>query len=123
MVKQCADLDRLFQALADPSRRAIVERLCDRPLSVSELAEPFAMSLPAIMQHIAVLEAAGIVATEKIGRVRTCHVETDVMRAAEAWLAERRTYWERSFDRLETVLAEPEAPNPEKSTAKRRRKS
>ena len=103
-------LDRVFQALTDATRRDMVERLIQGPASVSELARPLAMSLPAVMQHLQVLEACGLVRTEKIGRVRTCHVEPAGLRQAETWLAGQRTAWERDLDRLGEVLAEPEAP-------------
>lgn len=104
MVKQV--LDQVFHALADPSRRSIVDRLCDGPASVSELARPLPMSLAAVVQHVQVLEAAGLVATEKVGRVRTCRVEPLALRSAEVWIHERRTEWERRLDRLGEVLAE-----------------
>ncbi len=90
-----AHLDRLFQALADPTRRGIVERLSCGPASVRELAEPFSMSLPAVVQHLQVLEASGLVRSEKTGRVRTCRIEPAALRAAEAWFAERRASRER----------------------------
>ena len=93
-------LDRVFQALADPTRRDIVERLTRGPASVSALAEPLAMSLPAVMQHLQVLETCGLVRSEKVGRVRTCHVEPPALRAAEDWLARQRTAWETRLDRL-----------------------
>ncbi|MER5427269.1 ArsR/SmtB family transcription factor [Streptosporangium roseum] len=97
-------LDRVFQALADETRRAMVQRLIRGPVSVSELARPLEMSLPAVMQHIQVLEACGLVRSEKIGRVRTCRIEPDVLRTAEDWLAEQRTSWERRLDRLGDYL-------------------
>jgi DNA-binding transcriptional ArsR family regulator len=106
-------LDQAFQALADPTRRAVVERLCDGPASVSELAKPFAMTLAAVVQHVQVLEAAGLVTTQKIGRVRTVQVDPAGLRAAEAWLAARRTRVESQLDRLAAVLAEH---TPEPST-------
>jgi DNA-binding transcriptional ArsR family regulator len=113
MLDQRAPLDRVFQALADPTRMLMVERLCRGPVSVSELAQPLAMSLSAVMQHLDVLEACGLVRSEKVGRVRTCHVETTALRTAERWIAERRTTWERRFDRLGEYLAEhPEDPTP-----------
>lgn len=108
MLKHDAELDRVFQALADPTRRAILERLISGPASVSQLAEPLPMSLPAVVQHLQVLEGSGLVSSEKVGRVRTCRVEPGVLRAAEAWLAERRTVWEGRLDRLGEILAEPE---------------
>ena len=101
-------LDRVFSALADPSRRAIVQRLHRGPASVSELAAPLDMSLPAVMQHLAVLEASGLVRSEKLGRVRTCRVDPKVFRAAEDWFAARREIWERHLDRLGEVLEEDE---------------
>src|SRR3954451_11376148 len=100
-------LDLVFQALADPTRRQIVERLCRGPASVSQLAQPFQMTLPAVVQHLQVLEASGLVRSEKIGRTRTCHIETSALRTAERWIGERRTTWERRFDRLGDILAEP----------------
>jgi DNA-binding transcriptional ArsR family regulator len=86
VVNRSQELDRVFHAMADPSRRAMVERLVRGPASVSELAEPLAMSLPAVVQHLGVLESAGAVSTEKVGRVRACRLEPDVLRRAEAWL-------------------------------------
>ncbi|WP_377266933.1 ArsR/SmtB family transcription factor [Peterkaempfera sp. SMS 1(5)a] len=106
MLNHEVDFDRVFQALADPTRRDIVERLTRQPASVSELARPLPMSLPAVVQHLQVLEAAGLVRSEKTGRVRTCRIEPDVLRAAEAWLAARRTAWESRLDRLGDYLAE-----------------
>ena len=109
----------MFQALADPSRRAMVERLCSGPASVSELAQPLAMSLPGVVQHLQVLEASGLVRTEKVGRVRTCQIDPTAMRAAEHWIAERRTIWEHRLDRLGDFLAEDDTPS---APTKRRRK-
>jgi DNA-binding transcriptional ArsR family regulator len=106
MLQQAADpLDRVFQALADPTRRAMVERLSGGAASVSELARPFAMSLPAVVQHVQVLEAAGLVSTQKVGRVRVCSVAPDSLRGAEAWMQERRSVWEARLDRLDALLA------------------
>jgi DNA-binding transcriptional ArsR family regulator len=102
-------LDLVFQALADPSRRTMVERLSRGPASVSDLAQPLAMSLPAVMQHLQVLEASGLVRSEKTGRVRTCRIEPKALAGAEGWFAKRRTSWERRFDRLEAFLAEEDA--------------
>lgn len=108
-----ADLDLVFQALADRTRRAIVVRLGDGPASVSELARPFAMSLPAIVQHLQVLENSGLVKSQKIGRVRTCSIVPATVRIAESWLGARRTAGERRLDRLEVLLAaNPETPEP-----------
>ncbi len=99
-----AALDLAFQALADPSRRAMVDRLVQGPATVSELAKPLAMSLPGVMQHLAVLEASGLVISEKIGRTRTCRIEPTVLSQAEQWIAERRALWERRLDRLGAFL-------------------
>ena len=98
------DLDLVFQALADPSRRSMVERLSRGPASVSQLAEPLAMSLPAVVQHLQVLEASGLVRTQKIGRVRSCTLDTSAMSQAERWINDRRTLWERRLDRLGDLL-------------------
>lgn len=106
MFKQDTILDLAFQALADPSRRAMVDRLVQGPASVSELAQPLAMSLPAVMQHLAVLEASGLVRSAKVGRVRTCTIEPEVFNRAEQWIAERRALWERRLDRLGAFLEE-----------------
>jgi DNA-binding transcriptional ArsR family regulator len=99
-------IDRVFHALADPSRRVIVERLSRGPASVSELARPLPMSLPAVVQHLQVLEASGLVRSEKIGRVRTCQIEPTALRPVERWIGERRSSWERGFDRLGEYLTE-----------------
>ena len=93
-------LDATFQALADPTRRALVARLAQGPASVSELAQPFPMSLPAIHQHLAVLEGAGLIASQKAGRVRTCRIEPAALSLAERWLTDRRAEWEARLDRL-----------------------
>ena len=94
------DLDSLLRALADPTRRALVERLSHAPATVGELARPFDMSLAAIMQHLQLLEGAGIVATEKLGRVRTCRLEPGSMDTLAAWIEARRHPSERKLDRL-----------------------
>src|SRR5262245_38522492 len=99
-----ATLDSAFRALADPSRRSIVARLSRGPASVSELAEPLEMSLPAVVQHIGVLAESGLVVSEKVGRVRTCRLEPAPMRAVERWVGERRASWEGQLDRLGEVL-------------------
>lgn len=98
-------LDQIFHALADPTRRGIVERLTRGPASVSELARPLAMSMPAVVQHLQVLEGSGLIRSEKIGRVRTCRIEAATLRGVERWIAERRTMWEQHFDRLDAYLA------------------
>jgi DNA-binding transcriptional ArsR family regulator len=95
---------RIFHALADPTRRAIVERLVRRPAPVKELAQPLAMSLPAVMQHLKVLEEAGVIVTEKVGRVRSCRIEPKALREAEGWLSGQRTEWERHLDQLDDYL-------------------
>jgi len=102
------EIDRVFQALGDATRRAMLERLSDGPMSVSKLAEPFAMSLAAVMQHLQVLEEAGLVKTEKTGRVRSCRVEAAGLRAAEAWLRDRRPEWDRKLDLLGEFLEQTE---------------
>jgi DNA-binding transcriptional ArsR family regulator len=104
MLNQPADLDRLFHALADPARRAIVERLSRGPAPVSELARPLPMSLPAAMQHLGVLEAAGLVRSEKVGRVRTCAIAPEALSHAEQWINARRIEWEHRLDRLGKYL-------------------
>jgi len=113
MLDNPAALDRVFQALADSSRRAIVERLTRGEASVSELAQPLEMSLAAVVQHVQALEACGLIRTRKTGRVRTCEIEPHVLAQAEAWLSQRRTLWERNLDRLGEVLAAQEERDPE----------
>src|ERR1039457_6614773 len=106
MLDQMIDLDRTFQALADKSRRTMVERLTLGPASVSELAEPLAMSLAAVVQHVQVLEACGVVKTEKVGRTRMCRIERGAMTAAAQWMTHRRRGWEARLDRLGDVMNE-----------------
>lgn len=108
MLNQETRLDLVFQALAVPARRAMMERLSRGPTSVSELAEPLSISLPAVVQHLQVLEASGLVRSEKAGRVRTYQVEPAALRKAEDWIALRRTNWERCLDRLAKHLGEAE---------------
>ncbi len=98
-------LDTAFQALADPARRAMLVRLAKGPASVSELARPLPMSLPAVMQHLKALEDSGLVSTVKKGRVRTARLDGDGLGAAERWLTDRRAEWEAHADRLEGFLA------------------
>ncbi|MBV8666896.1 MAG: winged helix-turn-helix transcriptional regulator [Burkholderiaceae bacterium] len=100
------NLDRVFHALSDPTRRAIVERLTHGEAAVSQLAEPLAMSLPAVVQHIQVLEESGVVRTKKTGRVRTCKIDLQVLSTAEQWITQRRNLWEQRFDLLGAVLEE-----------------
>lgn len=104
MVNDSALLDRAFHALADPSRRQMVERLGLGPASVSELAGPFDMSLAAVLQHIQVLEASGLTCSEKAGRVRTCRLQAATLRAVEQWVVDHRIDWEARFDRLGDYL-------------------
>ena len=106
MLNQSAALDLAFQALADPTRRAIVERLSLGPATVSELARPFPMSLPAVAQHLALLERSGLVVSEKAGRVRTCRIDARALSEAEQWIHARRIEWERKLDRLGAYLEE-----------------
>jgi DNA-binding transcriptional ArsR family regulator len=101
-----ANLDQVFRALADPTRRAILERLSEEPISVSRLAEPLDMTLAAVVQHLQVLDESGLVRTEKEGRVRTCRLEPAGLSVAERWIADRRTTWQRRLDRLGDFLAE-----------------
>ena len=113
MLNQVADLDRVFQALADPGRRVMVERLSRGPASVSELGRPLPISLAAVVQHVQVLEASGLVRSQKVGRTRTCSINPAALRSAESWIAGRRTLTERRLDRLGDYLAatadEPDA--------------
>jgi len=104
MLNQSDDLNLLFHALGDPWRRAIVERLSRGPAPVSELARPLPMSLPAAMQHLGVLEAAGLVRSQKAGRVRTCAIEPRALSQAERWINARRVEWENRLDRLGDYL-------------------
>jgi DNA-binding transcriptional ArsR family regulator len=99
-------LDLVYAALSDGSRRAMVERLSRGPASVKELAEPLTMSLPAVLQHLRVLEESGLVQSQKVGRVRTCRLEPAPLQQAEQWIADRRTLWADRLDRLETFLEE-----------------
>lgn len=103
---QHSAVDRIFHALGDPTRRAIVEKLSKGPASVSTLAKPLQISLAAVVQHLQVLEESGLVNSEKVGRVRTCHLETKGLSAAERWIGGCRSMWERRFDRLGRILAE-----------------
>ena len=109
MLDQRGELDLVFYALADPTRRVMVERLSRGPASVGELARPLAMTLSAVVQHLHVLEASGLVRSEKVGRVRTCRLEPAALTNAERWIAERRRGWERRLDRLGEYLDEREA--------------
>jgi DNA-binding transcriptional ArsR family regulator len=106
VLNQTVDLDRVFQALADPGRRSMVERLSTGPASVSELGRPLDMSLAAVLQHVQVLEASGLIKSVKTGRTRTCSINPTVLRSAEHWITERRALWERRLDRLGDYLAD-----------------
>jgi DNA-binding transcriptional ArsR family regulator len=105
MLNYVPDLDRVFQALADPGRRNMVERLSQSPASVSELGRPLDMSLAAVLQHVQVLEACGLIRSSKLGRTRTCSINQAALRSAESWIADRRTLVERRLDRLGEYLA------------------
>ena len=100
------DIDRLFHALGDPTRRAILDRLSEGPLSVSRLATPLEITVTAVAQHLQVLEESGLVHTEKLGRVRTCRIETAGFSALERWVRDHRSMWERRLDRLDDLLTE-----------------
>jgi DNA-binding transcriptional ArsR family regulator len=108
MHRKKPDIDRVFHALGDPSRRAILEKLSAGPISVSRLAEPLDITLAAVVQHLQVLEESGLVQTEKAGRVRTCRIEPSGFSAAEKWIGDRRSMWERRLDRLGDLFAEPD---------------
>lgn len=104
MANQLSRLDQVFGALSDPTRRAIVMRLCAGEASVGELADPFAMALPSFMKHIRVLEESGLVVSEKFGRVRTCRLRPDAMAGAEDWLQQQQAIWEARLDRVEAYV-------------------
>jgi DNA-binding transcriptional ArsR family regulator len=108
MRKPQVDIGRIFHALGDPTRRAIVERLSQRPHSVSSLAAPLNITLTAVGQHLQLLEESGLVRTEKTGRVRTCSLEPAGFTALERWIQDRRSIWEQRLDRLGALLAEPD---------------
>ena len=116
MLHHSATLDNVFHALADPTRRAIVERLTSGAASVSELAEPFDVSLSAIVQHIRLLEDSGVVRSSKAGRTRTVELAPQALAAAERWFSKHRERWERRFDRLGELLAEDEPKKPRKKS-------
>ena len=106
MPNQSADLGRVFQALADPTRRAVLERLAGGPAAMSDLAEPFHMALPSFAQHLGVLEDCGLVRSSKAGRVRTYQLAPQPLKAVEGWLARQRTLWTRRLDQLDQYLKE-----------------
>ena len=120
---QYSELDQVFHALADPTRRGIVERLANGPASVSELAAPFAVSLSAIGQHVQVLEESGLVHTTKAGRVRTVELVRDRLALAEEWFAGHRRRWEARLDRLGALFAEEAEDDPAPAPSPRRKRS
>jgi len=120
MTNQIGTLDRVFHALSDPTRRAIVQRLTAGPASVSALSEPHGMAKPTMLQHIRVLEQSGLIGTEKTGRVRMCTMKPATLSAAETWLSRQRTIWEGRFDRMETYVKQLHAK--ERKNVKQRRK-
>ncbi len=107
---EAARLDRLFAALADGGRRAMVDRLSRGPASVSDLARPLGIALPSALKHLAALEAGGLVQSDKAGRVRTYRMAPDAFSGLEAWVAERKALWHRQFDALDALLAEQDKP-------------
>jgi DNA-binding transcriptional ArsR family regulator len=111
MAKFSTELDQAFSALADPTRRAILSRLCDGPASVSTLSEPFDMALPSLLKHVHVLEKSGLVSSEKVGRVRTCKIEPNALRATEAWLHQHISVWEKRLDRMEAHIENKKRDN------------
>jgi DNA-binding transcriptional ArsR family regulator len=104
MPNQSLQLNQVFQALADPTRRAVLERLGTGPAAVSELAKPFDMALPSFVQHLDVLERCGLVRSQKTGRVRTYQLTPHSLKDAEGWLARQRAHWERRLDQLDSLL-------------------
>ncbi|MFN3352029.1 MAG: ArsR/SmtB family transcription factor [Brevundimonas sp.] len=104
MAIHSANLDAIFSALGDPTRRAIVARLTTGPCSVSTLSQPFDISLPSLLKHVRVLEASGLVRSEKAGRVRTCRLDPDALRATDAWLQQHLREWEERLDRMEAHI-------------------
>ena len=105
------DIDQLFHALGDPTRRRIVEALSQRPYALSALAEPFGMTLTAVSQHLRILEQAGLVRSEKLGRVRSCRIEPQGLAVLQRWIADRRSLWERRLDQLGELLGDPKLPD------------
>jgi DNA-binding transcriptional ArsR family regulator len=104
--KQTAELDRVFHALADPTRRAVLQRLSEGDAPVSELAAPFDMALPSFLQHLKVLEDCGLVRSQKSGRIRTCEIAPEPLEAAAGWMSEQRARWERRLDQLDRYLGD-----------------
>jgi DNA-binding transcriptional ArsR family regulator len=108
MLSQQVHVDRVFHALGDPTRRAMIEKLSKGPITVSRLAKPLDITLAAVVQHLQILEKSGLVRSEKVGRVRTCRIEAKGFSVVERWIADRRSLWEARFDRLGELLAEPD---------------
>lgn len=121
MTNHAQELDGVFHALADPTRRGIVARLTRGPASVTELHEPGAMAMPTLLQHVRVLEASGLIGTEKIGRVRMCELKPRALGATETWLARQRSVWEARLERMETYVIE--LNRKEKKSGKRKRQA
>jgi DNA-binding transcriptional ArsR family regulator len=119
MANQSMQLDHIFGALSDATRRAIVMRLCEGEASVGELARPFEMALPSLMKHIRILESSGLVASEKNGRVRTCSLQTEALATIEVWSAAQREIWAQRLDRLEVYVEK--LKNEEKANARKRK--
>jgi DNA-binding transcriptional ArsR family regulator len=119
LLSEAPAVDVVFHALSDANRRAMIDRLLDGPASVSELARPLSISLPAVMQHLHVLEGSGVVRSQKVGRVRTCEIEPQALSNAEHWISERRELWEQRLDRLGEFLAtHPGKPDPSPAEAR-----
>jgi DNA-binding transcriptional ArsR family regulator len=125
MLKHSHSLDRAFHALSDATRRAVLDRLTGGPASVSDLAKPFDATFASIVQHIQVLEASGLIVSEKIGRTRTCRISRDAVARVEQWLSERRQLWESRLDRLGAILEgdKTQASDSKAKTTKKFRRS
>ncbi len=119
MLNQTDQLDRMFTALADGNRRAMIDRLSRGDTSVSDMAAPLGISLPAVMQHLAILEDCGLVTSRKVGRVRTCSLDTAALSQAEQWLNQRREYWNQRLDRLGEMLLETSSEKPQNRETKK----
>lgn len=118
MVKQFSGLDSTFSALADPTRRAMLTVLMRREATISELAQPHSMSLPAVMKHVRVLEKAGLVSQRKIGRERRCRLTAHTLRHASEWISQYRQFWERQFDALDRYLSDTQTQPEEEVTCR-----
>jgi DNA-binding transcriptional ArsR family regulator len=119
MTNQYANLDRVFHALADPTRRAILSKLSRGPASVSELAKPFSMAMPTLLQHLRVLEDSRLVHSKKIGRVRSCEMQPAALGSAQSWIAQQRAIWEGRLDRMQAYVTSLQAK--EKKHGKRKK--